>query len=316
MVICTMNRAKYIAKFIDSLLLQAYKIKQLIIVDASSGNETENVLQTFPKLHELVDQILYFRVTNSLIGTTKQRNFGLRWVTSDLVAFFDDDMILSHDCLSLMEKAFRVSETKIAGVSPNIEDSGQQQSMLMWRLRLLLFILPSSEPGRYFRSGMASPWIYRGAGKNPIEVDLLASGAVMLQTLMARRVCFNEFFTGYACKEDVEFSLQMKKYGKLFRLPNVNVIHARAPGERRKNMIEYSYVEIKNLYYIQHTCLDNYTIKDSLLFYYSYGMDTLLRMTYVFWPSRKMLSRIQFLIGRFIFFGELLYGHIIKTLGF
>ena len=88
----------------------------LIIVDASEDGATEEMLRQFLEITKVADRCLYFRVSDDLKGITHQRNFALRWVTTDLVVFFDDDVELLPNCMGEMERVHREAEQPIAGV--------------------------------------------------------------------------------------------------------------------------------------------------------------------------------------------------------
>src|SRR5207253_8354726 len=86
---------------------QTLRPQALVVVDASPGNETERAVAGDPALSSLAGCVLYCRVGGGLAGLTRQRNFSLRCVATDLVAFFDDDVVLGPRCLTEMERALR-----------------------------------------------------------------------------------------------------------------------------------------------------------------------------------------------------------------
>src|SRR5262245_21391465 len=88
-VVCTQQRAVSLKRFLDSLAAQDRKPDELIIVDASEDDATEQMLRQFPSISNIANRCIYFRVSGNLKGITHQRNLALRWVTSSLVVFFD-----------------------------------------------------------------------------------------------------------------------------------------------------------------------------------------------------------------------------------
>src|SRR3954469_11866687 len=138
LVICTYKRPESLKRFLDSLAEQGYKPDQLIIVDASPNDDTEQMLRQHAGIEALASQLLYFHVCGSLHGLTHQRNFALRRVTTDLVAFFDDDILLLPGCLREMEKAHRASGDDIVGVGAFIQNHDGPPRKRLWYARRLL----------------------------------------------------------------------------------------------------------------------------------------------------------------------------------
>src|SRR6185503_15168066 len=103
-VVCTQQRPQSLTRFLDSLAAQDARPDELIIVDASEDDATEELLSQRLGIGDIADRCLYFRVSGSLKGITRQRNLALRWVSADLVAFFDDDVELLPGCLREMER--------------------------------------------------------------------------------------------------------------------------------------------------------------------------------------------------------------------
>ena len=162
-LVCTRDRPALLERFLGSLALQSPTPYSLIIVDASGDQRSREVLERHPRRDELAGWVRYLRVDASLTGVTRQRNLGLRLTTTDLVAVFDDDIVLEPGCIAAMEQAHR-ADPGLAGVGAFIANE-QDPPSLMWRLRRLLLIVPTLAPGRYFDSGVSTPLaLHRGAG--------------------------------------------------------------------------------------------------------------------------------------------------------
>ena len=129
--ICTYKRARSLKMFLDSLVGHDCKPSNLIIVDASPDDETEQLVQHHPIIQYLANRLLYFRVSGPLRGLPQQRNFALRWVRTDLVVFFDDDIVLLPNCLRRMQKALRLPGDQIAGVGAFGSKSAQATELTL-----------------------------------------------------------------------------------------------------------------------------------------------------------------------------------------
>src|SRR5262249_8603319 len=115
-VVCTQQRPQSLKRLLDSLAAQDRRPDELIIVDASEDDATEERLVQHPRIADIADRCLYVRVSNSLKGITRQRNFALNWVTTDLIVFFDDDVELMPHCLREMERVHCEADQPVAGV--------------------------------------------------------------------------------------------------------------------------------------------------------------------------------------------------------
>lgn len=83
-VITTFNRADFLRKAIESVLRQTYKDFELLILDNSSTDNTENVVKTLNDM-----RIRYVR--HLPMGISAARNLGVKEAKGEFIAFLDDD---------------------------------------------------------------------------------------------------------------------------------------------------------------------------------------------------------------------------------
>ncbi|MCA2372171.1 glycosyltransferase family 2 protein [Agrobacterium genomosp. 3 str. CIP 111-78] len=100
LVTSTMHRPRQIGELLESLKIQSVQATQIIVVDQSSDDGTEEVVKRF----EGSLPVLYIR--DSRKGLSRGRNLGLEHVTGDIVAFPDDDCIYLTDTLKRVSSAF------------------------------------------------------------------------------------------------------------------------------------------------------------------------------------------------------------------
>jgi GT2 family glycosyltransferase len=284
-VVCTHQRPLSLKRFLDSLAEQDRVPDELIIVDASEDDETERMLSQLPGIVKIVDRCLYFRVSGSLKGITRQRNFALRWVTSDLVVFFDDDVVLLPHCLREMEHVHRDPSLHVAGVGAFMRNQAWPLSdSWVWRTRQRLGLVRDLQPGRYHRSGISIPWnLVKAEGL--VEGDWLPGCAMMWKTATAREVGFYEGFAGYAQGEDLEFSLRARKHGKLLVAGMAHVIHL-YESSGRPDAFKRGYMAINNRYQIHRRTLSDRTWRDIVWFSYACTLDTLLLARHIIVPNQ------------------------------
>jgi len=94
-VIATFNRRESLFRLLKSLDKQDFKIKEVIIVDASDKKiENSELNQIFPKLH-----LRYFTSKPSVCA---QRNIGIKKTTGTHIFICDDDMELPENYISFL----------------------------------------------------------------------------------------------------------------------------------------------------------------------------------------------------------------------
>ncbi len=303
--VCTYRRAASVQRFLDSLATQGGRADLLVIVDASPDDETERAVRTYPLADRLSRGLLYCRVTGPLKGLTRQRNFAMRWVETDLVAFFDDDTVLLPGCLMEMERAHRVDGDATVGVGAVLENEMRAPNGL-WRVRRMLGVVPTLEPGRYCRSGMSTPWDFLEPTGRWVEGDWLPGCAMMWKTAVVREIGFNERFGGYANGEDLEFSLKALRRGRLVVAGGARALHLHEAAGR-PDSFQMGYGTVANAYEIHRRCLDERRRRDVAYFAYAYSLDTLIRGLAVVRPTGAA-ARLGFVRGRIGFLRERLRG--------
>ncbi len=283
-IICTYRRARSLDRFLASLAAQDRTPDRLIIVDASPDDETERMMTGRKDLAGLGRSVWYFRVGEPLRGLTRQRNFGLRRVATDLAAFFDDDIVLGPGCLSVMENVHRSREGELAGVAGFLDGGGTSPDVL-WRVRRALRMVADLRPGSYQRSGMSVPWAFQPRTDAVVEGDYLPGGATMWRTSVLLDLGFNESFAGYGQGEDLEFSLRARRKGKLAIAGEAKLQHLHE-ASGRPDHFKIGYMAIHNRYVIHRSGLDGRTAGDIAWFVYTWSLDTVMLARHLVIPSR------------------------------
>jgi GT2 family glycosyltransferase len=282
--VCTMSRPDSLGRFLRSLAEQVRQPDQLLVVDASADDASERVLREYVATSRAASEVSYFRVFGSSAGLTRQRNFALARTRMDLVAFFDDDVVLLPGCLSEMETTHRELGDAVAGVGARIDNEPAEMSRL-WRLRRAVGIVSTLAPGRYFRSGMSTPWALADDSAARSDGDWLPGCAMMWKTALARRLGFHEGFAGYAQGEDLEFCLRARATGRLILTPAARVLHLHE-ASGRPDHVRLGYMAIYNRYAIHRRTIANRSWRDVAWFSYAWAVDTLLLFRHLFFIRR------------------------------
>lgn len=280
--ICTYKRAASTKRLLDCLPDQADKPTQLIIVDASDDAETEQMVKSRNDHDQLADRVLYVRVGGKLRGLTRQRNFSMKWVQTDLVVFFDDDVVLDNFCLREMARPFRQHDD-IVGVGA-FTDNHNPRPNLLWRVRAALKIVPDLRPGSYSQSGMSIPWFVEASG-DLIEGDWLPGYGMMWRTAHGRDLGFCEAFDSYAQSEDLDFALRMRQRGRVVMAGPARLQHLPDPAGR-PNHFRLGYMAIRNRYEIYRRIYRQRSWGDDFRFVYAWTMDSVLLGRHLLIPSR------------------------------
>lgn len=291
-VVCTRNRPELLAGFLNSLAVQQPRPRQLVIVDSSDDDRSERLLENHPARNHLAHCVRYCRVDHSRAGLTRQRTFALTMVATDMFASFDDDIVLRPECLAVMERTLRAHPDAV-GVGACIDNKSPEVS-LRWRLRRLLLVVPSLAPGRYFDSGVSTPWRFIPHGEHLIEGDWLPGGAAMWRTEAARAAGYAHELDGYGYGEDLDFSLRMRRAGRLLVAGAARLLHLQEGGGR-PDPRRLGFEVLRNRLYTRRSAAGA-SGRRTLWFVYAMTIETLLEAANVVRP-RQARRTIQYLRG-------------------
>jgi GT2 family glycosyltransferase len=280
-VICTHRRARSVERCLDSIGKQTRRPACLLIVDSSPDRDTEERIRRRDDLTRLAGRFEYVRVGGQLAGLTRQRNFGLRHVTTDLVAFFDDDVVLAEGCLAAMEAAHR-RDAAIVGVGA-VAVNERRGLTRLWRARRALGVVDSLRAGRYCRSGVSVSWGLLDRAEPTAGADWLPGYAMMWKTTIARQVGFDEGFEGYANGEDLDFGLRMAQRGRLVIATGARLVHHHEQSGR-PDAYALGFSTIHNAWQIHRRCLRPRGLLDVSWFGYAFTLDTLIQCAAVLSP--------------------------------
>jgi len=264
--ICTFQRPTSLLTFLRSLEFQTRRPEQLLIIDASPGADSESAVLQAERGSKWADEVVYVRVGGRLRGLTRQRDLALRLANRDLIAYFDDDVVLHEGCLKAIEQTMKARADAV-GVGAKDTNAISEPG---WRWRLLRpsRAVPDLVPGRYHRSGFSIPMRLLKNPEGIFEVGTLQGCAMLWRTALARQLGFAPLFKGYSQSEDVEFSRRAAVHGKLLFCSEARIEHHHCTSGR-PNVRELMRMGIMNRYYVQRTTLVDYSWKDGLRFAYA-----------------------------------------------
>ena len=113
-VIPTKNRHKDMPIFFESLLKQSVLPNQIIVIDQSSQNLSEELIKKMVNTFKLSK--LTYIYNKNINGLVEAKNHSLKYNKSDLICFLEDDEILEEDFLEQIILGFK-SKPSMKGCS-------------------------------------------------------------------------------------------------------------------------------------------------------------------------------------------------------
>jgi glycosyltransferase involved in cell wall biosynthesis/GT2 family glycosyltransferase len=275
--VCTYRRASALTRLLSALAEQPHPVREIVIVDASPDDATEAAVLQHPMWSQ-GQRGWYVRVGPAGRGLPRQRNLALDLVTSDLVVFFDDDVVPLPGCLAAMEEALRTEPDLVGTGARMVPEAGQPAASnrtRMARLRHRLGILPTLEPGRYHRTGMSTVWDDTQLTTPLTRGDWLPGYAAMWRTEIAQQVRYADDFAGYAQGEDLEFSLRAGRHGAMALVTAAAVVDHHDLGGR-PDPFELGYMAVRNRVEIHRRGLPDRTRRDVARLVYAWTVDSLI----------------------------------------
>jgi glycosyltransferase involved in cell wall biosynthesis len=209
-VFASVGRPVLLARTVDRLADQTRK-PDGIVISATCGLDVRGIEDVRPEPHILL----------TYKGLCKQRNRALEHLAgkTDVVVFLDDDFVVHNSFLARIEELF-VRDPNVVGATGDLLDDGIHQGEIPFDVaaaRLDAHVPPADAPLRARRA------LY---GCNmAIRLDAAAG------------LAFDEALPLYGWQEDIDFTHQLGRRGRLVSGPQITGIHlgtrgARSPGKQ------------------------------------------------------------------------------------
>jgi GT2 family glycosyltransferase len=207
-VIATYERAGVLRDALASVRQQTRPPVRVIVVDASAGSESEPITASADL------PVIYLRAERP--SAAVQRNQGFREVTTPLVAFMDDDVVLAPD---VFEKLCGVFESKpeTGGVSARMNGAEHPAPSPTLRryYRLQAGFDDETYGARLFGAAINCFPCYTRQMELLISADWLNLGCVVFRSDAFRSELFPDF-EGYSFGEDVHLSARIGRKHPLY----------------------------------------------------------------------------------------------------
>lgn len=303
LIICTYKRRKALQNLLDSVKDQSLYPNEILIIDGSPDDETQDFLQ-----NNQYNNILYYKVDKKDRGLTKQRNFGLNHVNEDaeVVCFLDDDTVLSVNYFEQILDTFKhnPSIVGVGGVAVNennwqpadakkVYDKYLYYKFENWVykegsrnvMRNKLGLSSDVGPGRMPNFSHGKTCGFPITGKT-YEVDLLIGMSMSFRRKVFENLKFSTYFEGYGLYEDADYSLRALNYGKNVINTNAHLQHFHdAAG--RPNKFQYGKMVVRNGWYVWRVKNPNPTIKDKFKWYAITWLLIIIRLTNIITSNER-----------------------------
>lgn len=227
-IICTMNRPDDLFACVDSIKLQTILPQEFIIVDAGNTGNLEQGLRE--RLADTGIRLIYQKAEPS---TARQRNIGVDISSGEIIFFLDDDVILENDYNERMLEVYKEYEgPNLGGVCSTIVNSYIDSFLRNWfnRLFFLNHTLKKGK-GRFLPSGN---YAFIPCPETIVEVEGMSGCCCSYYRKVLLEYRFDDSWSGYALKEDLELSYRVSRRYKLYQTPFARLVHNCSPVARIK----------------------------------------------------------------------------------
>ncbi len=266
-LIPTRNRRVPLETVFRSLAAQSAQPVEIIVVDASATEETEELCRT--QIPGLESRIIYRRAL--VAGAIEQRNQAMSYVTQDMILFLDDDIRLEPECVVRLWEALN-SDPALGGVNALITN---QRYLSPGRVSRTLFrILNGRRLDSYAGKciGPAVNLLPEDEEDLPhiVEVEWLNTTC----TLYRKSALPNPPFLAHQVKgslripafpqEDLALSLRVRSNWKLANVRAARIYHDSQPGIHKANVSEAAKIGLINRHYLMTNLLGRSRFSDYL----------------------------------------------------
>ena len=234
-VIPTKNRPEDLDRLIDSINRSTVTPSTVVIIDQSP--EIKNIVISNNY------KVIHVHATN-VSGLCAAKNLGVSYCNSDVIHFFDDDIILDSDYFEIINQHLE-KNPDIVGIC------GRQKNSKSSRLKLAAFSFFHIGPFRDIRKKCNSGY----AKEDLVETNILPGGITAYRKEVFEYFQFDEALVKYCLGEDMDFSYRVSKRNKLAFATDALALHNHSQIGRYDplesyacKVAGYSYFYDKNLY--------------------------------------------------------------------
>ncbi|MFN2525867.1 MAG: glycosyltransferase family 2 protein, partial [Actinomycetota bacterium] len=247
-IIATRNRPQELLITIESLVGQSVLPAELCIVDSSDETPSRAAIT---KLCENAGLPLDYHHPAPR-GLTVQRNVGIDCTSGDPVFLIDDDVWMAPDCHEQILAEYERWGDKVGGVRASpMRPANPPRPAVLWR-RLFGIGGWWPEASGKMRRGFFVEGVSESTGVRKLEY--FNGWFMSYRRAIFDDVRFDEALSGYAYKEDIDFSYAVSRRHTLIQTPAAKVDHFKTETQRmsphqlqRMNLANQFYLHRKHM---------------------------------------------------------------------
>ncbi len=214
-IICTIRRAALVRRILECLAVQTYRSVEVVIVGGEAGPDPD-IQRSLPAGCPPV------RLLGAGKGLACARNAGMANAGGDLLCFLDDDVVFEQDFLRDAAQLFSRPELEhVGGITGYDVANYPAPVSTRWRLRSLLRITPSLNPGDASRLGRSVPLTFFHPFSGYREVKWLPGFCQIYRRAAVAGLTYDEKIV----VEDRDFSMQVGDKWKLLICGDLHLSH-------------------------------------------------------------------------------------------
>ena len=290
----TAKRPKMVNRLLDNLLHQTRMPDEILLVDASSDEETKKTVEACDAKYP--PGVLHW--VKSDLGLTLQRNVGIDSISNDYICMLDDDVVLEPDCLEKMVNFLDSSEGKsFAGVSAYIANEYGRNYYKYQKLYHKLGLYDGQlRPGRWLYSGEFLQLSTLRPFEGVYVSEFLPAGAAMFRRAVISEIRPNPKFVFGG--EDKHWTLRISQKYKLGVLGEARLRHEHFQGGVRKPRLRQGRISMRNKAIILRDCDPHPTFKRYVVFIVYHLID-MIRMT-VTYTLKSRWNDFDWIVGHWL----------------
>ncbi len=260
-IVPTRNRAMPFARMLHSLAQQSAQPVEMIVVDASTNDDTQHLCQSI--ILGLATKIRYYRATET--GAATQRNQAIAHASQPHILFADDDILFEPDCLLRLWRSLD-QNPQLGGVCTLITNCHYSPP---GRISRWLFQLLHGQSQESFAGLCIGPALNllpedRADLPDVVAVEWMNTTCTLYRREAMPTPAFPTHFTGYSLMEDVTLSLMVGKQWQLANARTAKIFHDSQPGDHKNNPAVLAKMELVNRHYVMTQILERRSLTDHL----------------------------------------------------
>ena len=276
-VIPTKDRAAALARTLESLAAQNVCPAELIVVDASAGDDTAKIIAAAGA--KLAPDCKVTWLAAGTPGAAAQRIQGVAAAVQPFVWFFDDDVFFKPFCAARLWAAI-AADAGLGGVNAMIVN---QKYHPPGRLSRTMFRLMRGRAEASYAGMVLGPAVNllpedREDLPTVVPVEWLNTTCTIYRREALPDPVFDSVFTGYSLMEDLSLSLRVGAKWRLANARTARIFHDSQPAPHKADPAVLAEMELVNRLYVMTRVLgrDEWSDYARMFAWESFGLLTSL----------------------------------------